>query len=273
MSRSCEWKEALLHLSDVSLTLGGRPVLSHVEATVRNVVRPGLSQGQVVAVLGPSGIGKTQLFRLVAGLQAPDSGQVLVGLKQRPVKRGKVGVVAQNYPLFEHHTVFQNLVLAARCGGHDRDAARSKADELLRRFALQDRRDSYPAILSGGQRQRTAIAQQLLCSNELLLMDEPFSGLDPLMVREVCNLVQEVASLDELFTIVIVTHDIEAALAVADTVWLLGPDRGADGKPSGATIVKTWDLVERGLAWEPDVRALPAFADARKEVEAHFMAR
>jgi len=267
MLRSYELKEVLLHVSDVSLALGGRPILSHVEATVRNVVRPGISQGQVVAVLGPSGIGKTQLFRLIAGLSAPDAGRVLVGGAQKPVERGKVAVVAQNYPLFDHYTVRQNLLIAARCSGLDREAARKKTDELLRRFGLEQQQGSFPAILSGGQRQRAAIAQQLLCSSDLLLMDEPFSGLDPVMVRAVCGLIGEVAALDELLTIVIVTHDIDAALAVADTVWLLGRVPGEGG---GARIVERIDLMERGLAWQPEVRVLPAFAEARREVEERF---
>src|SRR5262245_17884941 len=98
----------LLTLSGVGLRLGGREILSELNACVRNVTRPSVLQGQVVGILGPSGIGKTQLFRILAGLTAPDTGTVLVGEEQRPVELGTVGVVAQDYPLFEHLRVIEN---------------------------------------------------------------------------------------------------------------------------------------------------------------------
>ena len=262
--------QTLLSLSNVSLTLDGRPVLSELSGTIRNVVRPGMSQGQVVAILGPSGIGKTQLFRILAGLRVPDSGQVLVGTDQKPVTAGKVGVVMQNYPLFDHHTVLGNLLVAARAAGLGRAPATERARTLLERFELTRHASCFPAQLSGGQRQRAAIAQQLLCKTQLLLMDEPFSGLDPSMVRAVCRLLSEVSKTDELFTIVVVTHDIDAAISVSDTLWLMGRVHGKDGTARGARIAHVLDLMERGLAWEPDVKALPASAETRREVEQRF---
>jgi ABC-type nitrate/sulfonate/bicarbonate transport system ATPase subunit len=269
MNASYELRQKVLEVSDVCLQFGARPILDHVNATVRDVVRPGVVQGQVVAVLGPSGIGKTQLFRVMAGLQRPDRGKVLVGPDQKLAEQASVGVVAQNYPLFEHYTVLQNLVVAGRCAGLSRAVATDRARALLERFRLREHESSFPVILSGGQRQRAAIAQQLLCSRQLLLMDEPFSGLDPSMVREVCRLILEVSHVDELFTVVIVTHDIDAALAVADTIWLLGQPAGV-GETRGATILREVDLKERGLAWREDSRSLPAFVEARREVEAVF---
>ncbi|HTQ02980.1 MAG TPA: ATP-binding cassette domain-containing protein [Polyangiaceae bacterium] len=272
MACAYEFKETLLTLSGVCLKLGARPVLNDLSAEVRNVVRPGLVQGQVVAVLGPSGVGKTQLLRLVAGLTTPDRGEVRVGAAQEPVSCGKVGVVAQTYPLFEHRTLLSNLLLAARRGGIGPTEARERSERMLARFELAEHASTYPATLSGGQRQRAAIAQQLMQPKSLLLMDEPFSGLDPVMVREVCRLVTELASLDEELTLLVVTHDIAAALAVADTVWLLGRVRDATGASLGARIVERVDLMERGLAWQPDVTHLPAFEATRREVEARFHA-
>ncbi len=271
MAYTYEFKETLLTLNDVSLSLGGRAILSGVSATVRNVVRPGMLQGQVVSVLGPSGVGKTQLFRLLAGLSSPDRGQVLVGAEQRPVTRGQVGVVAQAYPLFEHYTVLENLIVAARQHGLGKAEARQQARAMLERFALPDRAAAYPALLSGGQRQRVAIAQQLLRPKPLLLMDEPFSGLDLRMAHEVCALLREVSCQDEALTIVVVTHDIAAALSIADTVWLLGR-APADGANVGARIVHTIDLMERGLAWHPDVLHAPNFESTKREVEQRFSA-
>jgi len=270
MTASYEIKEPLLTLDDVGLSLAGRQILRGVSACVRNVTRPGVLQGQIVGVLGPSGIGKTQLFRLLAGLTSPDQGKILVGAQQKPVARGHVGVVGQAYPLFEHYTLLENLLVVARKHGLSRAAAREQAENMLARFGLADRASAYPATLSGGQRQRAAIAQQLLRPSPLLLMDEPFSGLDLAMVKEVCRLLSEVSTQSEELTIVIVTHDIAAALSVADTLWLLGRPHTADGSAPGARIVHTIDLMERGLAWHPDVTHAPAFETTRREVERHF---
>jgi polar amino acid transport system ATP-binding protein/sulfate transport system ATP-binding protein len=270
MAPTYELKETLLSISDLCLKLGGRPILSDVCAEVRNVTRPGRLQGQVVAVLGPSGVGKTQLLRLLSGLGAPDRGRVLVGPKQVPVVRGEVGVVAQTYPLFEHRTVFSNLVVAARQAGLSGAAARESSRRMLARFGLEEHASAYPITLSGGQRQRAAIAQQLMQPKSLLLMDEPFSGLDPLMAKEVCRLVSEVAAADEELTIIVVTHDIAAALAVADTLWLLGRVRDERGAAAGARIVHAVDLMQRGLAWHPDVTRAPGFEETKREVEARF---
>ena len=270
MTCAYELKDKLLTLDDLGLSLGGKAILSGVSACVRNVVRPGLLQGQVIGVLGPSGVGKTQLFRVLSGLTLPDRGRVLIGPKQEPVARGGVGVVAQAYPLFEHYNVLQNLIVAARQHGLGRTEAREQAALMLARFGLHDCAAAYPATLSGGQRQRVAIAQQLIRPRPLLLMDEPFSGLDFAMIRKVCALLAEVSSKDEALTTVIVTHDVSAALSVADTLWLLGRPRGADGKTEGARIVHTIDLMERGLAWHPDVLHAPAFESTKREIEQRF---
>ena len=270
MTYMYELKEALLTLSKVCLRLGARPVLSDLCACVRNVTRPGLLQGQVVAVLGPSGVGKTQLLRLMSGLSLPDSGRVLVGPEQAPVQRGRVGVVGQAYPLFEHRTLLDNLVVAARQAGLVRAQARDQSRDMLDRFGLTEHAQAYPATLSGGQRQRAAIAQQLMQPKPLLLLDEPFSGLDPLMARAVCRLINEVAARDEQLTLLLVTHDIAAALAVADTLWLLGRVRDEQGAAQGARIVHSVDLMERGLAWHPDVTHAAEFEPTKREVEARF---
>ncbi len=262
-----EYRDVLVSAKDVSLSLGGVPVLREVNLEVRDLVRPGRVTGQVVGLLGPSGIGKTQLFRLLAGLSTPDRGQVTLTKAARPVRAGDVGVVAQDFPLFEHRTVLGNLVVAGRQAGLSTAEAKARALALLARLSLGHRANAWPKALSGGQRQRVAIAQQVLCSEHVLLMDEPFSGLDPNAVDEVCALITELASQDELNTIIVVTHDLAAAAAVCDHLWLLGT---VDGQP-GATVVATWDLVERGVAFAPDVRSTPQYRDLVAEVRARFM--
>src|SRR5262249_16933152 len=149
--------------------------------------------------------------------------------------------------------------------------AKKRSVDMLKRFGLDEVGRRYPSQLSGGQRQRVAIAQQFLCSRHFLLMDEPFSGLDPIAVEKVCSLVTEVANLDELNTIIIVTHNIEAGLQVADTALLLGRDRGADGAPiPGARVQAKYDLIEMGLTWHPKVDQMPEFVELAREVRAKF---
>ena len=266
-----ELRETLLKIDGVCLTLGGKLILRDVHAEVKNVHREGMSQGQVVGLLGPSGVGKTRLFRILAGLDAPDSGKVLLGAEGKPVKRGSVGVVAQDYPLFAHRTVLGNLLVAARQQGMSPGEGQKKAAGILERFGLTGNEKKYPAQLSGGMRQRVSIAQQLLCSDELLLMDEPFSGLDLVALGTVMKFLGEIAASDELKTFVIVTHDIEAAMEVCDTLWLLGRDR--DEKNNlipGARVQKVYDLMERGLAWRDGIADDPAYLQLLREIREIF---
>jgi polar amino acid transport system ATP-binding protein/sulfate transport system ATP-binding protein len=262
--------EVLFRAKDLSLRLGGNLILDKVSFELVDRVRPDKVTGQIVALLGPSGVGKTQLLRLIAGLGAPDTGSVS-GLHDRPIEAGMVGVVFQNYLLLRHRTVMGNLVTAGVMNGMSRDAARTAAAALLKRFGLGERAEFYPAQLSGGQRQRVAIAQQLVKQKVLLLMDEPFSGLDPAALDEVVKLLIQVRDMDELNTIVIVTHDIRAALIVADTVLMLGRDRAADGKiASGAHIKEVYDLVELGLAYRDDVEDAPQFRELEQKIKRQF---
>ena len=261
----------ILKVENLTVSLGGKRVLSDLSLEVRDVRRPGRVTGQVVGLLGPSGIGKTSLFRALAGLEKPESGRILVGEEARPVQTGMVGVVAQDYPLFAHRTVLGNLEVAGRQSGLSRAAARAKALGFLERFELQGHEGKYPVQLSGGQKQRVAIAQQFMCSDHFLLMDEPFSGLDLMAVERVCELINEVASLHELNTIIVVTHDITAAMAVADTLWLMGRDRDAAGKIiPGAKIVGSYNLLDRGLCWRKGITAEPAFLELLGEIRNRF---
>src|SRR5262249_52092996 len=131
--------------------------------------------------------------------------------------------------------------------------------------------NKYPSQLSGGQRQRVAIAQQFMCSEHLLLMDEPFSGLDLVASDKVCDLIREMALTDELKTFILVTHDISAALSVVDTIWLIGRDRDAEGKViPGARIKATYNLIERGLAWREDALNSREYLDLLNEIRKVF---
>lgn len=263
--------KTLLRVENVSLEYDGRPVLRNVNAEVRDVVVPGRVQGQIVGFLGPSGCGKTSLFRIIAGLNQPTSGRVSVNGLDRPVKAGEVGVVAQSYPLFDHRTVLSNLMIAAQQKESNATAAREKVMTYLREFELEDKFNLYPAQLSGGQRQRCAIIQQILCSEHFLLMDEPFSGLDLLMLEKTCELIAKVANMDELNTIIVVTHDVTAACSVADHIWLMGRDTDAAGnKMPGSRIVKEYNLIDMDLCWHPGIITSAKFTEFVREVKEDF---
>ena len=262
-----ERRELLLAIDHVDADRGGRPVLRDVCAQIHNVVRADRpAQGQVVAVLGPSGAGKTTLMRLIAGLDAPARGAITIGATQQPAAPGRVGVVQQRSPLFEHRTVRANLELAAR--RRDPRTAAAAATEALARFGLAARADAWPGELSGGERQRVAIAQQLLVGHTFVVLDEPFAGLDPHNRARACALVAEVAAAHDHATLIVVTHDLREAATIADTLWLLGRDP-TDG---ASRLVATYDLAERGLAWQPDVARTPAFAALVRELEDRFAA-
>jgi|SRR5271157_1781545 len=243
---------------------GSRPILKGVTAEVKKIERAGYVQGQIVGFIGPSGIGKTQLFRIIAGLNKPTGGQVVIADDTHPVIAGEVGVVAQDYPLFAHRTVLSNLTLAATRKEKDHKVANDKIMDFLNEFGLAEKSHLYPSQLSGGQRQRIAIIQQILCSEHYLLMDEPFSGLDIIVEGKATDLILKVANRDGLNTVIVVTHDISAAASIADHIWALGRQFNYNGQPTwglqipdmkgleplpGASIVKTYDLIERGLCW------------------------
>lgn len=268
-----ELKDVLARVDNVSLKFGDRLILKPTTIEVRDIHRPGMLQGQVVGILGPSGVGKTQFSRILTGLQKPSTGQVTVhvGDTMRPVEPGIIGMVAQHYPLFAHRTIKGNLLVALEASDLSPKDKQDRIQGYLEQFGLEGKEDSFPVQLSGGQRQRVAIIQALLCSEHFLVMDEPFTGLDPLMKDIVCDLINKVATLHEKNTIFVVAHDIGALVQIADCLWLFGRDQDEKGQPiPGATIKKTYNLIERGLAWQPNISATPAFHAFVDEVKDQF---
>lgn len=262
--------ETLLKVDGVSLTLGGRLILRDVRTEIKNIVRPDCTQGQVVGFLGPSGIGKSQLSRVIAGLQAPTAGKVTVGPEAIPTHKGLVGMVAQNYILFPWATVMDNMLIAGKQAGLIAAHSKDKANDLMDKFGLSTYGGMYPKALSGGTRQRVAICQQLMCSDHLLIMDEPFSGLDLIMKRRACELITKVANLDVLNTIIVVTHDVTEAASIADTLWLMGHEQKDGQYVEGARLVEEYDLAAMGLAWRPDLIHLPEFIEFVGQVKRRF---
>ena len=243
-------------------TNGGSPlvVLQDFHLSVRDIHH----KPQVVSLLGPSGVGKTTALRLISGLDRPDRGRVRLHDarlgRMRDVRAGDVGVVFQSYPLFDDLTVLDNLVAPAVRGGASAGEAKEKALLSLEEFGLLDHRASWPLQLSGGQRQRVAILQQLMPKRHFVILDEPFSGLDPVTCRTVLKLIERVAHEHTWHTFIIVTHDVTSALLASDRVYLLGRERDAAGEViSGARVVREYDLIEEGLTYRPDAEGLPRF--------------
>jgi NitT/TauT family transport system ATP-binding protein len=273
-------KNALIKTQDVSLSFGNRVILKPTTVEVRDIVRSETTPtGQIIGLLGPSGIGKTQFSRMLTGLQEPTSGSIQVvdyandptGEKMVPVRPGVVGLVAQNYPLFKHRTVKGNLLVALEKSKLSPKDRLAKAREYLALFELSDKEDRFPVQLSGGQRQRIAIIQALLCSEHFLVLDEPFTGLDPLMRDLTCDLILKVANIDERNTIFVVAHDISALVKISDHLWMFGRDRDEAGQTiPGATIKYAYDLIERGLAWRPGIDSTQEFHNTVTEVKAQF---
>ncbi len=226
---------------------------------------------QIVSLLGPSGSGKTTALRIIAGLDKPSSGCVFIsnGKDQqlRPVRVGDVGVVFQRYPLFEDLNVLHNLIDPAVRSGMSKDKAQDKAARLLDEFDLVKQGLAWPLQLSGGQRQRVAILQQLMLDRHFIILDEPFSGLDPVNIINVIKLISRIANEHTLNTFLIITHDVTSALIISDHLYLLGRERAASGTPiPGSKVMKTYDLIAEGLAYHPDIEDLPRFAEIRKEI-------
>jgi polar amino acid transport system ATP-binding protein len=211
--------ERILELHGVHKRFGDLHVLRGVDLTV--------TKGTVVCVLGPSGSGKSTLLRCINLLEPPDEGKIV--LEGEEITRGdghgdridfvrrRVGMVFQQFNLFPHKSALDNVCLAQeKVLGRSREEAAQKARELLDRVGLSDKADEYPERLSGGQQQRVAIARALAMDPHVMLFDEVTSALDPELVKEVLDVLRELAA--EGMTMIVVTHEIGFAREMANDV-------------------------------------------------------
>ena len=214
------------------------PVLSISHLTKRfydQIILEDLSlevlEGEVVVIVGSSGCGKSTLLRCINALEDIQGGEIRLrgdliryGNRNMPELRQKIGMVFQNYELFPHLTVLENILLApVKTRKRSRQDAREEALALLERVGLKEKADSWPRQLSGGQKQRVAIVRALIMHPEILLFDEVTAALDPEMVREVLDVIVNLA--DQGRTMLIVTHEMSFARAVADRIILLDDRR------------------------------------------------
>ncbi len=183
-----------------------------------------VEKGEVVVILGPSGCGKSTLLRCINGLEAIQGGEILLDgevISNRKndmhLIRQRIGMVFQSYDLFPNMTVLKNVMLGPlKAQKRNREEVKAQAEQLLSRVGLIDKKNAYPRQLSGGQKQRVAIVRALCMNPEVLLFDEVTASLDPEMVREVLDVMMDLAK--EKRTMLIVTHQMEFAKAVADRV-------------------------------------------------------
>lgn len=208
----------LLRLENITKKYGDNLVLDSVSLEV--------TKGEVCAILGPSGCGKSTFLRCINGLESIQGGKVFfkdTQISGENVKtqwkkvRQKIGMVFQNYELFPHLSVLENIILAPmKVENRKREEVITEALSLLRRVGLEQKKDAYPKSLSGGQKQRVAIVRALCMNPEIMLFDEVTASLDPEMVKEVLDVIKELAS--EGMTMLLVTHEMKFAQNVADRI-------------------------------------------------------
>ncbi len=228
-------EQPTLIVREIHKSFGDREILKGVSLT--------LNRGEVLSILGSSGSGKSTFLRCINLLERPDSGEIilngealslkpdpesgeLVPTDQRQLQRHRteLGMVFQSFNLWSHMTVLENLIEAPRSVlGLDKSTAIARAEKLLAKVGLSERRDDYPINLSGGQQQRVAIARALAMEPSVMLFDEPTSALDPELVHEVVAVMKELA--EEGMTMIIVTHEMEFAREISDEIIFLHEGR------------------------------------------------
>ena len=214
--RTAERGEPLVVLAGVQKHFGSLHALKDIELTV--------TRGEVVVVIGPSGSGKSTLCRTINRLETIDEGSITLDGTPLPAEgkalaklRAEVGMVFQSFNLFAHKTILENVSLGPiKVRGLSKAEAEKKARELLERVGIEQQADKYPAQLSGGQQQRVAIARALAMEPKVMLFDEPTSALDPEMIKEVLDVMVDLAK--QGMTMIVVTHEMGFARTAADRV-------------------------------------------------------
>lgn len=208
----------MLTLKNISKQFGQKIIFSDFNLTVK--------EGEILAIVGPSGGGKTTLLRMLAGLETIDSGQILYKGDEVPLSHLEteniLGFVFQDFQLFPHLTVLDNLILSpVKTMGMDKARATEKAKGLLEALGLSEHAEAYPYSLSGGQKQRVAFARAMMIDPKIIGYDEPTSALDPELRQEVEKLILK--NKETGITQIVITHDMQFAKNVADDILTINP--------------------------------------------------
>lgn len=238
--------EAVLTIENLTKQYGNHTILENVSLTVE--------KGEVIVIVGPSGCGKSTLLRCLNGLEPIQSGSIklqedVIDQKNKNLTniRQKIGMVFQSYDLFPHLTVLDNILLApTKVQKRKKEDVKKEALQLLKRVGLEDRAEDYPRQLSGGQKQRVAIVRALCMHPEVLLFDEVTAALDPEMVREVLDVMLDLAKQGR--TMLIVTHEMSFARAIADRIIFIdGGKIVEDSEPEAFFTAPVTDRVKQFL--------------------------
>jgi polar amino acid transport system ATP-binding protein len=234
-----------LELTDIHKSFAGQPALNGITISIPRF--------HALALIGPSGGGKSTLLRIIAGLEVLDRGTVIINGTPLPTDteqlrrhRSGIGTVFQSFNLFPHLTALENIVLPlVQVHGYVREQALEYADQLLERFQLRAHGHKHPAQLSGGQQQRIAIARAVAIKPHFLLFDEPTSALDPEMTSEVLDFIAELRA--EGRDLIIVTHNMGFARQVADQCLFLADGRLVESGPAAAVFADPQNLLVRNF--------------------------
>ena len=206
-----------LEVNHISKSFDGKPILQDISIT--------LNQGELVSLLGVSGGGKTTLFNIIAGLLPPDEGNVILNGKDITNQPGQISYMMQKDLLLPYRTIEDNAALPLLLKGVNKRDARTQVSPLFAQFGLEGTQKKYPAQLSGGMRQRAALLRTYLFSQDVALLDEPFSALDTLTKRSIHQWYLDVMEKIQLTTLFI-THDIDEAILLSDRIYLLSGNPG-----------------------------------------------
>ncbi|MDR3168851.1 MAG: ATP-binding cassette domain-containing protein [Candidatus Peribacteria bacterium] len=254
--------DTILKVENVSLIVdnndgkGQKVLIQDISFEEKDVIREGRFQGQMIAIVGDSGRGKSTLFKVLSGLVPPTTGSIMIpDLKNgggKIVKEGDMGLVDQKYTLFRDMTLFQQLMFAAAKGNVLKSERKDLVNMYLNNWHLSEAAHNHINDCSGGQKQRTAVIMQILRGNRFIIMDEPFSGLSIRGIQNTKEMMELTMAADELNTIIFSTHDLELAVELADQIYVIGYPRDEQGDLIRiGTIVSQYNLKELGLAWQP----------------------
>ena len=257
-------QEPFFHCRNISRYYEGKPVISGIDLE--------LCEGGIISLVGPSGVGKTTLFNILAGVDSPDEGRIFLDGKDLTGVAGKVSYMMQKDLLLEYRTVLGNVILPLLLHGAPRQKAEHTALPFFPRFGLAGYEKKYPRQLSGGMRQRAALLRTFMQNNPVILLDEPFSALDALTRRSMQEWFQNIiktainppglpdSSLDAApaqLSAVFITHDVEEAIFLSDSVHIL------NGNPGKINAVFN---VDAQRPRSRDFSLTPEFARLKKEI-------
>ena len=239
-----------LEVQHVSISFDGRKVLDDVSVT--------LKKGELVCLLGVSGGGKTTLFNIISGLLVPDEGRVFLDGEDVTGKPGRISYMLQKDLLLPYRTIEDNVALPLLLRGVKKPEARRQAVELFPEFGLEGTEKKWPAQLSGGMRQRAALLRTYLFSQNVALLDEPFSALDTLTKAQIHTWYLDVMERIKLSTLFI-THDIDESILLSDRIYLLTGGR-----------IEAELTIEAPKPRDPDFPLTPEFLAYKKEILSHL---